>query len=81
MALSIAINGENLFITGGGGVGKSYITNLIAQELENLGKNVLKCASTGKAAIIIGGETCHHLFKIPLRMTWKATPETVINSV
>lgn len=45
MALSIAINGENLFITGGGGVGKSYITNLIAQELENLGKNVLKCAS------------------------------------
>ena len=54
MALSIAINGENLFITGGGCVGKSYITNLIAQELENLGKNVLKCASTGKAAIIIG---------------------------
>ena len=56
MALSIAINGENLFITGGGGVGKSYITNLIAQELENLGKNVLKCASTGKAAIIIGAK-------------------------
>lgn len=80
MALSIAINGENLFITGGGGVGKSYITNLIAQELENLGKNVLKCASTGKAAIIIGGETCHHLFKIPLRMTWKATPKLTQDS-
>ena len=32
-ALSLALEGHNLFITGGGGVGKSFVTNKIIDEL------------------------------------------------
>lgn len=47
-------NGENIFITGGGGVGKSYLLN----QLKSYYKDDLQITSTtGISAINIGGQT------------------------
>lgn len=59
-----AMNGENLFITGGAGTGKSYLLNTIIETLENEDKNVLVAAPTGMAAVTIQGVTLHKLFKV-----------------
>lgn len=72
--LTKAKNGDNLFITGGGGVGKSFIVNYIVSDLRKKGKTVLVTASTGKAAMLIGGVTCHRACQIPIKMTWLADP-------
>lgn len=74
-ALLESQNGHNIFISGGGGVGKSYISQIIVDELQAAGKTVLITASTGKAAMLINGVTCHRAFRIPIRMTWSATPK------
>lgn len=74
-ALLESQNGHNIFISGGGGVGKSYISQIIVDELQATGKTVLITASTGKAAMLINGVTCHRAFRIPIRMTWSATPK------
>lgn len=59
-----AMKGENLFITGGAGTGKSYLLNTIIEALEAKNKNVLVAAPTGMAAVTIQGVTIHKLFKI-----------------
>ena len=73
-ALEAVKEGKNVFITGPGGVGKSYIVSRIIQELESIGKSVLVTASTGTAASLIGGTTCHRALRIPIKMTWLAEP-------
>lgn len=73
-ALIEAKLGNNVFITGGGGVGKSYIVNCIVAALENRGKTVMVTASTGKAASLIGGVTCHSAVHIPIKAAWLAEP-------
>jgi len=50
---------ENIFLTGGAGVGKTTITREIIQEYEDDAKKVAKLASTGMAATLIGGQTLH----------------------
>lgn len=76
-ALQAAKKGENVFISGGGGVGKSYVSRKIVEELQKARKNVLITASTGKAAMLIGGVTCHRAFQIPTRMAWEAKPKVL----
>ena len=46
--------GHNLFITGPGGVGKSFLINLFVQHCNLVGKTVQVCALTGCAAILLG---------------------------
>jgi len=55
---------KNLFITGPGGHGKTYLSNKIFSEFSRI-YNFLKCAPTGVAALHIQGSTIHSLFKIP----------------
>ena len=74
-ALDAVRKGKNVFVTGGGGVGKSYLVTQIVDELQASGKTVLITASTGKAATLIGGVTCHRAFNIPISATWMATPK------
>ena len=53
-----AVNGgENVFITGGAGVGKSFLAKEIVSALEETGKDVMVCAPTGCAALVVGGTT------------------------
>lgn len=58
--LNLVRAGRNVFMTGGGGVGKSHvIATLVAQERELHGRVVAVTASTGVAADQIGGSTLH----------------------
>ena len=52
-------NYQNVFLTGGAGVGKTTITREIIAEYEAEAKKVAKLASTGMAATLIGGQTLH----------------------
>ena len=56
--LERAKEGENLFITGGAGTGKTVLTKAIIRELSKT-QSVMVLASTGVAASHIGGATIH----------------------
>ncbi|MBU4380734.1 AAA family ATPase [Patescibacteria group bacterium] len=53
---------ENAFITGKAGTGKSALLEYFRQKTT---KKVVVCAPTGVAALNVGGQTIHSLFKIP----------------
>lgn len=57
------LKNDNVFLTGGAGVGKSYLTQNIIKEYKNNGKNVITLGSTGISAINIGGVSIHSFFK------------------
>jgi len=60
LALSALEGGENVFLTGGAGTGKSF---LIKQFLSaHKGSKISILASTGAAAILVGGRTFHSFF-------------------
>jgi ATP-dependent DNA helicase PIF1 len=50
-------SGKNIFVTGGAGSGKSYLLNFLKQNYSKFGLAV--AASTGVAALNIGGATIH----------------------
>lgn len=55
---------QSFFITGKAGTGKSTFTHYFARHTE---KKVLMCAFTGIAAVNIGGQTIHSIFRFPLK--------------
>ena len=57
-----ALKHSNLFLTGGAGVGKSYITNEVILHFRNQAKQVVALGSTGVSAVNIGGFTIHSFF-------------------
>ena len=57
-----ALKHSNVFLTGGAGVGKSYITNEIIKEYRSRAKQVVALGSTGVSAVNIGGFTIHSFF-------------------
>src|SRR3989344_825971 len=60
-ALQLMEGGKNVFLTGKAGTGKSSLANHFLSTTKKL---VLKVASTGIAAINIGGQTIHSAFLI-----------------
>lgn len=62
--IEILKSNQNIFLTGGAGVGKTTITREVIQEFENEAKKVAKLASTGMAATLIGGQTLHSFFDL-----------------
>lgn len=69
-----AMTGQNVFITGSAGTGKSYLLKFIVQELKNKyamehgdsSEGVFVTAPTGVAAINVGGTTIHSFAGIGL---------------
>ena len=57
-----ALKHSNVFLTGGAGVGKSYITNEVIKDYRNRAKQVVSLGSTGVSAVNIGGFTVHSFF-------------------
>lgn len=56
------LKNNNLFLTGGGGVGKSFATKAVIDRYKSLDKNVIVLGSTGISAVNIGGVTIHSFF-------------------
>ena len=52
---------QDVFLTGGAGVGKTYLVNQICQDYTIM---PIKLASTGVAANLIKGETVHRFYKL-----------------
>lgn len=61
-------NGENIFITGNAGTGKSYLVNAFSDYCDNEKISLIKTAPTGVAANEIGGATIHSQFGIRVGM-------------
>ncbi len=66
--LSVTLNklklNQNVFLTGGAGVGKTTLTREIIESFVSDAKKVAKLASTGMAATLIGGQTLHSFFDL-----------------
>ena len=74
-AYDLMIQGRNVFITGGGGVGKSW---LIKYFVENTHKNVAVTSTTGVSSLIIGGCTLHSYLGIGLG---KSTVQKLVTNI
>jgi len=60
---SIETTRDNLFVTGRAGTGKSTLLNHLSN---NTSKQIVICAPTGVAALNVGGQTIHSLFRLPI---------------
>lgn len=58
------ISGENLFITGDAGTGKSYLSDVFSKFCELNDINIIKTAPTGIASQHIDGATLHKTFNV-----------------
>ena len=54
---------ENIFVTGRAGTGKSTLLNYLA---DHTSKQLVVCAPTGVAALNVGGQTIHSLFRLAI---------------
>ena len=79
-ALDAVLEGKTLFITGPGGVGKSFLIQHIVKELEQKGKRVAVTALTGCAALLLGhsAKTVHSWAGVGLA---KDTPQVIVAGI
>lgn len=63
-AFNQCMQGKNLFITGPAGTGKTFLLESIIQSLRAREQRVVVTASTGRAAIMIHGQTIHSFAKL-----------------
>jgi hypothetical protein len=64
-AISIVVDARrNLLLTGPGGTGKSAVIKEVKKRLEGTGKRVGITATTGAAAVAIGGTTLHSFLRL-----------------
>lgn len=66
-ALKLMQNGNNVFLTGGAGTGKTFLLHYFLDTPKVKSKNILVCAPTGVAALQAGGSTLHRTFGIPIK--------------
>ena len=64
IAFQYLVKGYNMFITGDGGTGKSFVINAYIKYIGNK-KQIAITAPTGIAALNIGGVTIHRTFGLP----------------
>jgi len=71
-----ALKHTNVFLTGGAGVGKSYITNEVIKAYRNKAKQVVSLGSTGVSAVNIGGFTVHSFFVFGIASNFDALKQS-----
>lgn len=59
-----ALDGDNIFLTGKAGTGKTFVVKHVIKTLQKKGKNIVAIAPTGVAANNLGGQTIHSMFSI-----------------
>lgn len=59
-AYQVLQSGDNVFLTGGAGSGKSFVIRQLMRKLDSKSMPIL--ASTGAAAVLLGGRTFHSFF-------------------
>ena len=59
--LDAALCGENVFLTGAAGTGKTFVINEVVRRLRGQGKQVAVTSSTGNTAVAIEGQTLYSL--------------------
>lgn len=57
-----ALKSRNVFLSGGAGVGKSFLTRQIISSYRGDGKKAIVTSSTAISAVSIGGQTVHSFF-------------------
>ena len=72
--LDLVKSGRNVYLTGLGGTGKSYVLDKIIDWAQDCGKNVVVCAPTGIAALNVGGCTIHRALGIRPSKTLQIKP-------
>lgn len=77
-AFVLALSGCNLFITGVGGTGKSYLIKAIHRALTLKSRSVCLAASTGKAALNIGGLVINGILGIGCDLALKASRQDFV---
>jgi ATP-dependent DNA helicase PIF1 len=55
-------SGQNIFLTGKAGTGKTFVVKQAMEELKQAGKKFVALAPTGVAANNVGGQTIHSMF-------------------
>lgn len=73
-AFDLVKAGRNVYLTGLGGTGKSYILDRIIEWARSSEKEVIVCAPTGIAALNVGGSTIHRVLGIDPDYTLKMDP-------
>jgi len=63
-AVRYALKGKNMFLSGSAGSGKSFTLRTVIKRLRESGKIVEVTATTGVAAVQVGGSTIYKCFKI-----------------
>jgi ATP-dependent DNA helicase PIF1 len=77
-ALKCVSEGNNILLTGSAGTGKSYTIKYIIEYLNNANKKYAITASTGTAAVIIGGQTLHSFLGLGLGT---GTVKEILNNI
>ncbi len=77
-ALKCVSEGKNILLTGSAGTGKSYTIKYIIEYLNNANKKYAITASTGTAAVIIGGQTLHSFLGLGLGT---GTVKEILNNI
>lgn len=67
IAFKILASGENVFLTGSAGTGKTFVVNQYIEYLRERGVEPAIVAPTGIAASHIGGKTIHSFFSIGIK--------------
>lgn len=70
--------GSNVYVSGAGGVGKSYLIEHVKSYYE-ADKDTIFCAPTGAAALNIKGATIHSTFGLPTHILMKHDAKTCAN--
>lgn len=65
-AAELVMEGQNLFITGKAGTGKSTVLKVLVEEAKRKKRNVVVIAPTGVAAKVAKGTTIHSFLHLPL---------------